>query len=158
MSATAARTSALNRARSIGHGLTAGAALVFAALLALDMGDDEAVRVYYAELTGLGQEALPVKYFTLAIGGYIAVLDGNAVAGRRRILATLDDVVANPPAPGMQAILQRILLAACVADDDRQAAGENADRLMTATVSGRIWAVEAERRRAAAAAVAPRNG
>ncbi len=83
--ACAARSAALAWAEEIEHPYSRAGALVFGALLALDMADEPGVRRYTATLAAAGQEALPVNQTTAALGGYIEVLDGDGDGGIVRI-------------------------------------------------------------------------
>ena len=152
------RSAAVDLADEIGHALTKGAALVFAVLLALDMDDNDLVRVYSADLTALALEARPVASFTRAITGYVEVLDRNAAVGMARITDTLHEVETNSPAPGMAAIVRRILLAACVSTGDA-ATGAAAARVLLSTCGpAQVWAREARRRLADFTAATEGNG
>ena len=152
------RGAALDLADEIGHALTSGAALVFAALLALDMTDDELVRRYADELTALALDARPVASFTRALNGYVEILDRNVAIGMARINDTLDEVEANSPAPGMPAIVRRILLAAGVAAGDSVTGAAAARVLLSTPGPAQVWAAEASRRLADFAAADDGNG
>lgn len=104
---------AMDRARAVAHPFTLAAALLFTALLDLDLADVAGLRRRVAELTALGDrvEAPPIRLFTDAMTGYLAVLDGSARPGLARIDAALADP-ARGAAPGVPAMLLRIRLAA----------------------------------------------
>ncbi len=140
-----ARAAALSRAEEIGHPLTSAAALIFAALLAIDMDDEPSMIRYVRELTAIDHPAAPIRHTLTALTGYLEVLDHRTEAGRTMIRQAVDDANINPAAPGMPAILERIMLAACVSTADADAVVASAQRLL-GLVSGLVWAPEARRR------------
>jgi tetratricopeptide (TPR) repeat protein len=111
-----ARAAALARAAEIGHGYSRGIALLFGALLALDAGEEDRLRAFTAELAG-GQESRQLQVCTAAFQGHLAVLDGEAAAGVAAVRAAVARDRGHD-APGLQACLQRILLAAHLAAGD----------------------------------------
>jgi hypothetical protein len=80
--------------------------------------------------------------------GYVTVLDGDADAGLAEIRASVDHARHSPSAPGQHAMLLRVLLAACLAAGDRDAAIATADRLLETGGPARLWAPVARRVRA----------
>jgi hypothetical protein len=104
---------AIEQARAVGHPFTLAAALLFTALLDLDLADLRSLRRRAGELTGLRErvEAAPIRLFTDAITGYLEVLDGAVRPGLSRIDAALADP-GRTAAPGVPAMLLRIRLAA----------------------------------------------
>ena len=132
--------------------------MVFAALLALDMDDKDRVRVYAADLAELALEARPVACFTRAITGYVEVLDQSVAVGMASINSILDEMETNSPAPGMPAIVRRILLAAGVAAGDSVTGAVAARVLLSPPGPAQVWAAEASRRLADFAAADDRNG
>jgi hypothetical protein len=143
--AVRARDEALARAQEIAHPLTTSAAHVFVALLAIDMDDEAAVRESTAALTAQHHEARPIHDVRQALTGYVDVLDGHTASGLRQIRSTIEQSRPQPSAPGMSAILERILLAGCVAAGDPPAAAASARRLIELGGPGRVWAAAAER-------------
>jgi len=136
--AHAARDRALELATSVEHPFTLAAALLFAAILDLDLGDLPALRRRAAELAALrGRvEAPPVRLVTDALTGFVAVLDGEVGPG----LAGLDATLADPArgtAPGLAAMLLRIRLAAARAAGLDRERRETARRLLADGV--RVW-------------------
>ena len=100
----------------MGHPFSLATALLFAALLDLDLADLPALRRRVTELTGLrGRvEAPPIRLTTDAMAGFLDVLDGAVQPGMARI----DGALADPgsgTAPGLPAMLLRIRLAAAQA-------------------------------------------
>jgi len=136
---------ALAVADEIAHPPTSDTAHVFAALLALDLGDDAAVRRHAAALARA--ETKPAAVAGEALAGHLEVLDGRAEAGVARARRTFED--PGDHAPGHHACIARIVLAACVAAGDARAGIEAADRLLAAGAGAALWAGEARRRRAA---------
>jgi DNA-binding SARP family transcriptional activator len=129
---------ALELARAGGHPFTLGGALLFAALLDLDLADLPSVRDRVAELTRLREraEAPPIGLFTVAMSGYLEVLDGAARPGLARIDAALADP-RRATAPGVPAMLLRIRLAAAQAAGLSDEVRATAGRLLDDDV--RVW-------------------
>ncbi len=113
--AVAARDRALVLADEIGDPWTTGIALVFAALLALEQDDVEGLRDYAQRL---GDYDWPTITFPReAYLGYLDVLDGRP--GIARIRDAIEAARGKEHAPGMQAVLVRVLVGACVVAGDR---------------------------------------
>jgi hypothetical protein len=112
--------------------------LLFAALLDLDLADLPSVRDRVAELTRLREraEAPPIGLFTVAMSGYLEVLDGAARPGLARIDAALADP-RRATAPGVPAMLLRIRLAAAQAAGLSDEVRATAGRLLDDDV--RVW-------------------
>jgi DNA-binding SARP family transcriptional activator len=142
-----ARSAALAWADAIGHPFSRVLALTFAAVLALDMGEEQALRDYAAELVS-AQEWAVNQRVTAAFHGYVAVLDGDPDHGIAAIRDAVQHTSIRPGAPGEQAILGRILLAACVSAGDDAAAVAAADRLLAMGGAACVWEPEALRVRA----------
>jgi len=150
--AVAARDTALALAEEIGHPATRGTALVFAALLAIDMGEPERVRGYAATLDGLEHHGRAVRATAAALGGFVEVLDGHHAAGIARIERVLADPDAGEHAPGFGAGTLRILLGACAIAGDARAGLVAADRSLGLGVTAQVWEAEARRLRSRFAA------
>ncbi len=146
--AARAREEALAYGAAIGHPASLATALVFAALLAIDMGDLDRVRGYAADLKrDADRQWRPTRVSAAAFDGLVDVLDGRP-EGIARIRRVLDGPGASEHAPGMRAGVVRVLLAACtVAGDDRT--GLAAADLLLGMSGGAVWAAEARRLRAA---------
>jgi hypothetical protein len=142
-----ARAAALERADEIGHGYTRGIALLFGALLALDAGEEDRLRALTAQL-GEGQQSRQLQLCAAALAGHLAVLDGRAEAGVAAVRAAAARDRGHD-APGLQACLQRVLLAAHLAAGDPGGAAAVADRLLAMGGGAQVWAAEARRVRAA---------
>ncbi len=147
-SAVRARDAALALAEEIGHPNSQAIALVFAAMLSLDLRDNERVRNYVAKLlTGLGDRTgLPTQFSAEAIAGYIEVVDGRTAVGIARIQQALDATRGAEHAPGMQASIVRVLLEACAVAQDARAGLAVAERAIGMDAS--VWEAEARRLRA----------
>jgi tetratricopeptide (TPR) repeat protein len=145
--AVGARDAALALAGQLGHPHSRATALVFAALLALDLRDPASVRAWTAALAAWpADQEPPTRVPTDALAGYVEVLDGRA-AGLARIRRALDDPAEGEHAPGMHASIARVLLEACSAGGDARAGLEVADRVLAATGNVRTWEAEARRLR-----------
>jgi tetratricopeptide (TPR) repeat protein len=146
--AVQARAAALDRAAESGHAHSREAALVFGAMLALELRDLPAVRACTAELaTRPGDLALPMRVVADALAGYVEVLDGRGTVGVARIRHALEDPAEAEHAPGMHAMIARVLLEACVATGDAPTALAAADRLLGRDDKVRTWESEGRRRR-----------
>ena len=145
--ALAARTAALDWAEEIGHGYSRGIARWFGALLALDMGDEDLLRTDAGALSA-AEESRQLELGATALRGYLTVLDGGAPEGIAAVRAAIARG-SGAHAPGLQASLHRILLAACVAAGDDAGAVDAADRLLTMGAGAQVWEPEARRVRSA---------
>jgi DNA-binding SARP family transcriptional activator len=145
--AVRARDAALALAEELGHPFSRATALVFAALLALDLRDQGSVRACSAALAVRpGDQEPPTRVPSSALAGYVEVLDGR-VAGLATIRRALDDPAEGEHAPGMHASVARVLLEGCVAAGDAQAGLAVADRVLAAGDNVRTWEAEARRLR-----------
>jgi DNA-binding SARP family transcriptional activator len=120
--ARAARDRALALAEEIGHPTTLGTVLVFAALLALDIRDDDDLRRYTRALADwcTKHESPAVEYMAEACRGYVDALDGDPRGLERVKRAEVMSRAA--PAPGSHAVAVHVLRAACAAAGDAAAA------------------------------------
>jgi hypothetical protein len=147
----AARTGALGLAlaEEIGDPYTSAIARVFAAVLALEMRDPDLLRRHVAALKAnpSEREARQNQIVREAFEGYLDVLDGRAEAGIARIERALDDVRHAVPAPGHEATIGRVLLAAGAAAGDARTGLAATDRALDAG-DARVWEAEARRLRA----------
>jgi DNA-binding SARP family transcriptional activator len=163
--AVRARDEALTLADEIGHPPTRSTALVFAALLGLELRDVAGIREYTtALLASEGSHFARVTDLTgELLAGYLDVLDGSGEPALTRIRRSVDAADDPDPAPGARAMLLRILLAASAAAVD-VAAGDPktglavADLLLSGGRGVTTWESEARRVRAellAASGAAP---
>jgi DNA-binding SARP family transcriptional activator/TPR repeat protein len=148
--ATRARDAALALADEIGHLHSRGTALVFAAMLAVDMRQPERVRAYTAWLNddGLEHHWRPSQVNGTALNGYVSVLDGQTKAGIARIQHALNELGRADHAPGMRAYVVRLLLEACAVAKDEQAGLVAAERALGMGGAARVWEAETHRLRA----------
>jgi len=147
--AARARDAARALADEIGQPFSRSAALVFGALLALDMRDLEHLRECVAILRSgrLGDLAWQTQLSSEAFASYVEVLDGRKEVGIARIERVLDAARQAPPAPGTRACFARVLLEACMAAGDARAGLAAADRAL-AMGGARLWEAEVRRLRA----------
>jgi tetratricopeptide (TPR) repeat protein len=148
--AVRARDAALVLADEIGHPATRATALVFAAMLSIDMRDREGVRRYTAMLRSErgDQESRPTGIATQALAGYVDVLDGRTEAGIARIKGVLNETRGADHAPGLRAYLVRVLLEACVVAQDARTGLAAADWALGHIDADRLWEAETRRLRA----------
>jgi DNA-binding SARP family transcriptional activator len=144
--AVAAQDAALRLATELGHPFSHATALVFAALLALDRRDPEAVRARAAALAVQPADQAPTRVMSVAFSGYVEVLDGRP-EGLARIRRALDDPAEGEHAPGMHASIARVLLEAYLAAGDARAGLAAADRVLAAEDNVHTWEAEARRLR-----------
>jgi DNA-binding SARP family transcriptional activator len=146
--AVRARDLALAGAREVGHSQSHATALVFAALLALDLGDPEGVREHAAALVAqpAAHEVKHLRATVDALHGYLAVLDGRTASGLAAIEATIHEPVEQ--VPGMNAVVARLLVAAAAAARDTRAGLAAADRALALCGEVRLWEAEIRRCRA----------
>ena len=144
VAARRAQAQSLQLGRQTRHPFTVAVALLFGALLDLELGDLAAVREHVIELSELGDkvEAPMVQVVTAAFAGLAEVLDGGAGTGLARIDAALADPRRHT-APGVPSMLLRIRLAACQTARDPDGSRETAERLLAGGV--RVWDTVARR-------------
>ncbi|HEX5617086.1 MAG TPA: AAA family ATPase [Solirubrobacteraceae bacterium] len=146
LAARRARDDALALAREVAHPATEGTVFVFAALLGIDSGDEDAVRRFATALEQWcrSHKSRVLSVATGAFAGYVDVLDGRHATGLDRIRRAADRAAASNPAPGNYATSVHILVEAC-------AIARNA-RIGLATanlpVSTPLWEAQTRRRRA----------
>jgi ATP/maltotriose-dependent transcriptional regulator MalT len=148
--AARASEAALARADEIGHAHTRDTALIFAFLLALEMGDEAMLRSHAAALVAACANehiAVQCRLAASAAAGLVAVLDGDVDAGIARTRRALEELNGAQPAPGIQAVIVRLLLEECRSAGRIEEGLEVADLgLRTAPV--RLWEAEVRRVRA----------
>jgi DNA-binding SARP family transcriptional activator len=148
--ATRARDRSLALAKEIGHPHTHSFALVFAALLALEMHQPEQLRAYVASFSAYsgGFGKWQTQTHVGLLGGYLEVVDGAGASGIARIRRTIAAAPEVAPAPGHAAFHQRVLLAACAVAGEMQTGLAAAERLLAMGAAGGLWRAEAHRKRA----------
>jgi hypothetical protein len=141
--ARSARAAALGWAERIAQPFSIGIALLFGAVLALDMDDEPALRELVTRLVATGPKAPPLQLASDALEGYLAVLDGGD--GLPAIDAAVRAAADQSPAPGVPAILARIRLGAAVAAGNPEEARGAANVLLTMGGAAEVWAQKAHR-------------
>jgi DNA-binding SARP family transcriptional activator len=146
--AARARDAALALATETGHPHSRHTALVFAALLALELGEPERLREHTAALGARRAELWPpTKVSFDALAGYVDVLDGRPEPGMNRLWKALEDPAEAEHAPGLHASVARLLLGACALTGDARAGLLAVDRALGLGDSVRTWESEARRLR-----------
>ncbi len=143
--ARALREDALTVATEVGHPFSKGVALVFAALLSVDLEDIDRYRDL-AEALGTDSQHHPFTVAKDALLGYAEVLDGHTQRGIARIRRSLG-VSTVDHAPGQRASHTRLLLAAYDASGDSEGGLQAADEALCADGT-RLWECENRRLRA----------
>jgi tetratricopeptide (TPR) repeat protein len=147
-----ARDDALRLADQVGHAPTRSAALAFAALLAVEMEDTARLREYVAALeSGPDQrDAWPTFVATGLLRSYLRVLDGDGdgEGGIAEIRSAVEAAGRAEHAPGLRAVVARLLLAACEARGDVPGRLDAADHMLRLGGAARLWEAEARRQRA----------
>ena len=138
---------ALALADEVDHALSRDTAAIFSCLLAIDMGDHDALRRRVAQLGTLGLDTLPFVTKHEAMAGLVDVLDGRHAEGIGRTRAALDRCAGRNFYPGFQAAITRALLAGCIAAGDT-AGGLVACEQALRLGSTPLWDPEAHRARA----------
>ena len=150
--ATRSRDAALALADEVGHPYSRATALVFATLLALELGDADDLRRHATELRAWCRrhQARTIEVPVKAFAGYLYVLDGHPEAGLARIRGALDDSGRPEDAPGLRASILRVLLEAAAAAGDTRGRLSAADLALAPDAGTRLWESEARRHRAEA--------
>jgi DNA-binding SARP family transcriptional activator len=147
--ARAARDKAIALGAEIGHAHSHRTAYVFAALLALDMGDTAGLREYVRalEVGANDRDARATLFATQTLRAYLRVLDGEAGAATaiRDALASLG---TGGHAPGQRAFTARLLLAAAAVAGDPQECLAAADGMLAMGGAASLWEAEVHRVRA----------
>jgi DNA-binding SARP family transcriptional activator len=137
------------------HPPTLATALVFAALLALDAGDTDAVERYAATLQGWSAAQIWRANAIASEGfaGYVDVVAGRHASGLERIRRTVEESAVTNAAPGSHAASVHVLVEACAVAGDAEAG-------LAATaipVSTRLWEARTRELRARFAEERSRN-
>lgn len=147
-SARHARDRALRTAAASGHADSRGTALVFAALMALDMDEPDLLRTFTAALNADPCNALQNRIGGSLFAGYLRVLDGDTAAGLADIRDLLHGLGDTEHAPGMRGFILRVLMDACALARDTHGRLDAAQRILAAGDAARLWHAEAHRARA----------
>jgi DNA-binding SARP family transcriptional activator len=127
--ATRARAAACAWADDIGHPFTRSVAVFFAALLALDMRDQERLREYAAEMRRL--RSTPYWWMSEnieALDGYLDALAGRTDIGVARVRRALAESLGVTRAPAYHANIAHVLLETCALAGDARAGLDAAER------------------------------
>ena len=144
--AARARDSAVALAAENEHPATIGTACVFAALLALELGEADGVREYAARAARSAErDVRSVQATVPALYGYVDVLDGRAPRGVTAIRAALDAARGSDHAPGFRATIAWLLLRACAAAGDPRTGLAAAAFLLSPGAGARLYDAEAHR-------------
>jgi DNA-binding SARP family transcriptional activator len=134
-----------------GHPYSLAVARIWAALLALDRREHAALRRHARALEGAEPVHGPAQHRLAAeaFSGLVDVLDGRENEGLERVREALGAARSGqPPAPGIRAILTRILLEAYATAGAAQAGLAEADEALAADDGVLLWEAEARRLRA----------
>jgi hypothetical protein len=132
-------------ADEVGHAHSRDIAHVFAAVLAVDLGEPAMVKQHVAAFTGEGRHQA-VNVAMAAFQGYVDVLDGHVDEGTRRIREVVDTRPVDH-APGQRAVHLRLLVAAHAVAGDAEGGLRAADEALAAPGT-RLWDAEHRRLRA----------
>jgi DNA-binding SARP family transcriptional activator len=127
------------------HPFSANVAKVFAAVLAVDMGDPDDIRARADELARGGDRAWVFGLNASVFNGYVDVLAGRPV-GLRRMRAAIDDLRGAAPAPGAISTLTRVFVGAFELGTDAAGGLDAADRALDLEGT-RLWEAELRRLR-----------
>jgi tetratricopeptide (TPR) repeat protein len=142
-----ARDEAVAMADTIGHPFSRGAALIFAVLLTIDLGEDDRLLELVDALRRDPHPARPNDVKTEALTGYAEIVAGRTGAGfdrLRRAVATSGPV---NHAPGFRAALLRVVVAAEVRAGDPEDGLAVSDEALQAGGT-RLWEADVRLARA----------
>src|SRR3954451_19285292 len=111
---------ALALADEIAHEPTRSTALVFAALLALDLGDESALRRHAVDLRRRSDRLKAAAVTADCLAAYLDVLDGRAQGGLAEIRRVLEDVSEPGDGPLIRPSLVHLLVEACSIGGDHR--------------------------------------
>jgi hypothetical protein len=135
------RERALARAEDVGHPFSTAIAHVFAAMLALDLGDDDGVRREVAALepSALSRAGRAVPISTAALAGFVDVLDGHVDQGLDRIRGAVEAASEGDHAPGLRASAVRVLVEAHARAGDARGGLEAIGLARDSPTGARLW-------------------
>ena len=138
--AAAARDAALALAEELGEPASSATARVFAAMLALELHDDDGLRGHVAALAARPreQEFAPIRTNLEALAGYLDVVDGRPAEGLARIRAVLAGLDGGDLAPGHRASVLRCCSRRARSPGDATGAVAAADELLAAPAGGAL--------------------
>jgi hypothetical protein len=144
--ALAAREQTTRLSVSAAHPFSVNVAKVFAAVLAVDIGDADDIRARAAELDRGGDRSWVFGLNASVFNGYVDALAGRP-GGVRRMRAAIDDLRGAAPAPGAISTLTRVLVGAFELGTDAAGGLVAADRAL-GLEGTRLWEAELRRLRA----------
>jgi tetratricopeptide (TPR) repeat protein len=149
-----ARDDALALAARIGHEPSRRVALVFSALLSIELDELDRLREDVAELEAGDAELdlLPSRLNRRVYRAYLRARDGDVEGGIATIRAALEELGGPGHAPGQRAAMARVLLAAHDTAGNAAAKLDAAERLVAMGGAASLWEAEAHRVRAEALA------
>ncbi|MGH7686111.1 MAG: ATP-binding protein [Candidatus Dormibacteria bacterium] len=132
------------------HPYSRTAVAVWAALLALDRGDVDDLRIHARSLSddSGGAAAGQILLANECFSGHLDVLDGRVEEGLARVHAVRRQVMAGAYAPGQPGVVTRILLAGYAIADEPNAALTLADEALHMGRGAELWEAEFRRLRA----------
>lgn len=148
--AAAARDRALALAEEIGHPFSQATAVVFSALLAVEMGNLDRLRRDAAWLATetTDEENLQARIGSGAFLGYLDAVDGRGDAGLVRIRHAIDATRGAEQAPGIYSCMVRLMLGACVLAGEARTGLATVDEALAIGGAVRLWEAEFRRLRA----------
>jgi DNA-binding SARP family transcriptional activator len=135
------RGEAVAMAEDVGHPFTRGVTLIFAALLAVDLGEADGVAGYVDALRRDPFPGRPNEIKTDALTGYAEVVAGSTIAGLQRIRQAIDRCGPVNHAPGFRAALLRLLVGAHLVAGNPTAGLAAADHALQLGGT-RLWEVD----------------
>jgi DNA-binding SARP family transcriptional activator/tetratricopeptide (TPR) repeat protein len=137
-------------AQRIGHPFSHGTALIFGAMLSLELREFDRFRHLVTAVNALPAErqSPPILISSRALLGLVQVFDGRTDEGLAHIERAFHDLQSTDAAPGMSATLSRLQLAAHERTQDAVTGLAAADRAIAMCSGVRTWEAEARRLRA----------
>jgi len=148
--ACAARDRALVLGAEIGHEQSHRTALVFATLLAVDMGDTAALREYARALVSGKNErdSRPNRFAAETFQAYVRALDGDVAGGIAAMETALGALTAGGYAPGQRAFTARLVVAAHEVAGDPHGRLAAVERMLAMGGAAHLWEADLHRIRA----------
>jgi hypothetical protein len=142
-----ARDAGLDLSEQIGHPPSRAVVLVFAALLAVEMGELAELEQFLNALEVRSEEndAPQIRRAAQHYRSFLDVARGKMEPGLSHLARTLTDPDAAGHAPGMRAVQARLLLAACEVTAEARAGYAAAQETLRTVSAARLWEAEAHR-------------
>ena len=145
--ARAACHAALDQAARTNHPFSADVVTVFAAVLAVDLAEHDAVAGYAAALRRDRDRSRVIEINAEAMTGYADVVEGRTEGGISRIERALEALGSPNPMPAARSVLMRVLVGAHEVAGGAEGAIEAADAALSVRGT-RLWEPEIRRLRA----------